>query len=59
MNEEVLEKFVLSSSVPLVQTFSADTSAKIFGSSVKTHMLFFMDTKGAESEALQQVKGGR
>jgi len=37
--------FVTTSSIPLVQEFSAETAKKIFGSPVTKHVLFFTDKK--------------
>ena len=48
---KTLEDFVVGASVPLVQTFSQETSSKIFGNTLKTHVLFFMDTKGPNADA--------
>lgn len=57
--------FVLGASIPLVQTFSAESSKKIFGSGIQKHVLFFTDpeadyhkaTVAAYTEAAPDYKG--
>lgn len=57
--------FVLGASIPLVQTFSAESSKKIFGSGIQKHVLFFTDPEAdyhkaavaAYTEAAPDYKG--
>jgi protein disulfide-isomerase A1 len=42
-DKDAVANFVAGASVPLIQTFSQESSKKIFSSPVKTHILFFTD----------------
>lgn len=44
---EAVQKFVTTSSIPLVQTFSAENAKKIFGSPIQQHFLFFTDKEAS------------
>ncbi|RYG65511.1 hypothetical protein EON64_11755 [archaeon] len=62
---EEIAAFVLGNSAPLVQEFSQESSKKIFGSKVTSHVLFFTDkassshadTLAAYREAAKDFKG--
>jgi len=55
-DKEAVASFVAGNSVPLIQTFSQDSSKKIFSSPVKTHILFFTDkSKDHHSETLSTL----
>ena len=43
VDAEKVSEFVLGASIPLVQTFTPESSKKIFGSGIKQHVLFFTD----------------
>ena len=50
-----LSNFVRDFSVPLIQTFSSETSQQIFGSSIKVHSLFFTDTNAHYHDELMET----
>lgn len=47
---EEITKFISSMSVPLVQTFTQESSAKIFKSTIQKHTLFFTDVTAPHHE---------
>ena len=56
---ELISNFVLSEQLPLVTKFSDETAPKIFGGSIRTHLLAFFpgDDKEYDSEAtIAQLK---
>lgn len=48
--EEEVQAFISGNTIPLVQTFSAESSKKIFSSPIQTHVLFFTDKSADHHE---------
>ncbi|XP_017862376.1 PREDICTED: protein disulfide-isomerase [Drosophila arizonae] len=51
LNEENLKKFAQVQSLPLIVDFNHESAAKIFGGSIKSHLLFFVSKEAGHIEA--------
>ncbi|KAH8307447.1 hypothetical protein KR044_012582 [Drosophila immigrans] len=51
LNEENLKKFAQVQSLPLIVDFNHESAAKIFGGSIKSHLLFFVSKDAGHIEA--------
>ncbi|CAD7080416.1 unnamed protein product [Hermetia illucens] len=50
INEENIKKFVQIQSMPLIVEFNHDSAQKIFGGSIKSHLLFFISKEAGHIE---------